>query len=83
MRFLPLRAYKVLVDCHNCGKKDKRRIPIGHRVIEINGDKVAGLMEAKDFPDKEAEPIRWLRCQFCGVYTTLFLKRNKDAKRTT
>jgi hypothetical protein len=75
MPFLLPQTYKVEVECRTCGKKDKRKIPIGHRVTEINSNKFAGLMEVKDFPDKDALPIRWLRCQRCGVYTTLFLWR--------
>lgn len=79
MLFLRRQTYKIKVECRTCGKSDTRKLPIGHRVKPVDGEKMAGLVEAKDFPDKPAIPIRWLRCQFCGVYTTLFLKGTKNA----
>ena len=82
MLFLRTTKYKIKVECHNCGKTDTRKLPIGHRIKPVDSEKMAGLMEAKDFPDKPAIPIRWLRCQHCGVYTTLFLKGVKNAKGT-
>jgi hypothetical protein len=83
MLFLRRQNHKVKVECGTCGKVDGRSIPIGHRVVPINADKIAGLMEAKDYPDRPALPIRWLRCQGCGVFSTLFLWRKKDGSRKT